>query len=91
MKYIGVFSLVITLLGLLIGGITKFNMAEARVLKTEEKVAKVEAKVEELDKDSNTLDKVLVEQGVKLEYIQKSIEENSSNLKELVQELKKKR
>ena len=99
-KYLGIISLIITLISMLIGGSLSYAKLLSKTERAEEKVLKIEDKVEELEKDSNQaekslletngkLDKNISEQNIKLEYIQKSVDVTNQGLKDLLLEIKK--
>ena len=97
-KYLGYVSVIVTILTLIIGGVSKFNFIEAKVEKSSEKIVEVEKKISDLDKENDVLkdenskmDKSLGEFSVEQKFISKQVDEVNEGLKELIKEIKRKK
>ena len=89
-KYIGYVGVIITLLGFLIGGVTKFNSITAQAETTKAKVEEVKVKVEKLEDEG---DKEIKDLKTKDAEFDKQIEVAKSqqeNIKKEVEEMNKK-
>src|SRR3990167_856836 len=101
-NYIAYIPIILAILGIIIGGAVRFNTVEGKAETTGKSVEKLENKVSEIEKEGaeevesikkeiNESQLVDKEQTIKLENINEKVSDIKSDLKLILEEIKKKK